>query len=475
MHKNNLPVIYWLRSDFRMYDNIALNEAVKNNKKVILVYFYNYLSKVSNKLTAENVWTEKSLNEIDSRFKEKYNIEIYRFNDDPKNVFKNMYSLFGISKVYYNRIYEPKIIKSDSLIENFFVNKIIFESYNSSLLFEPMSIKNNAGSFFKVYTPFWKNSLTKLLLRQPLRPPKSINSFKSKKLLKNDISIKIDSKWIKKLFQYFKPGEINARKKLMQLGKLITDYSKYRDFPIYNKTSQFSPYFARGELSINEVMFHLVKNKNKIKENDFLKFTSQLGWREFSYNILNNFPELAHKNFNKKFDNFKWEKNEINFSKWKEGKTGYPIIDAGMRELWITGYMHNRIRMVVASFLVKDLFIDWRKGREWFAKTLFDHDMANNAAGWQWVAGSGTDAAPYFRIFNPILQSERFDSEGEYIRKWVPELNKLPHKFIHAPWKLENDILKKYNVVLGKTYPYPIVDHKKSRDKALMLYKKLGK
>ena len=207
--------------------------------------------------------------------------------------------------------------------------------------------------------------------------------------------------------------------------------------------------------------------------NDYNKFISQLGWREFSYNILHNFPNLESENFNKKFNNFEWDTNNEFFIKWKSGQTGYPIVDAGMRELYKTGYMHNRVRMITASFLVKDLLIDWRLGREWFEQTLFDHDIANNSAGWQWVAGSGTDAAPYFRIFNPSLQSERFDKDGKYIKKWIPELENIPSKFIHSPWKYSSSDLGIYNIELGKTYPYPIVDHGAARDRALKLYKKL--
>ena len=259
----------------------------------------------------------------------------------------------------------------------------------------------------------------------------------------------------------------------MKLGELIRGYSDNRDYPIEDSTSKLSMYFARGELSVNEVMFHMIKNKSKINMNDYNKFISQLGWREFSYNILHNFPNLESENFNKKFNNFEWDSNNEFFIKWKRGQTGYPIVDAGMRELYKTGYMHNRVRMITASFLVKDLLVDWRLGREWFEQTLFDHDIANNSAGWQWVAGSGTDAAPYFRIFNPSLQSERFDKEGKYIKKWIPELENIPSKYVHSPWICSSSDLEIYNIELGKTYPLPIVNHKAARDRALKLYKKL--
>jgi len=254
----------------------------------------------------------------------------------------------------------------------------------------------------------------------------------------------------------------------------IDGYSEERDFPIKNNTSQLSPYLARGELTANEIFSTIKKNKNKININDYSKFTAQLGWREFSYNILFNFPKLPKQNFVSKFDSFPWKKNNTNLIKWQKGLTGYPIVDAGMRELWATGYMHNRLRMITASFLIKNLNMSWTEGANWFWNNLFDADIANNSAGWQWVAGCGTDAAPYFRIFNPTLQSVRFDKRGEYIRKWVHELKELPDKFIHAPWELTEMELISYNLKLGKDYPYPIVDHKITRDEALKNYKKIN-
>ena len=465
------PVIYWIRDDFRMHDNIALHEATAENKELIIAYFPEYMGKKNN--TAEGMWTQNSFEKLKKKYKEEYKIEITSFAGDPKEQFSKLFKAYNTSQIYINNVCDPEINKKDDKLKKFFDKKIIFNNFNSSLLFNSKDIKNNSGSYFKVYTPFWRNCLARLIIRKPLKPPKKIRAFKNKFLI-NDSHNKIKyHDWALKLFRYFTPGEEEARSQLFKLGGLIKDYANNRDYPVKDSTSKLSMYFARGELSVNEVMFHLIKNKSKINKNDFDKFTSQIGWREFSYNILYNFSKLSSENFNKKFDNFEWDTNKKNLEKWKIGQTGYPIVDAGMRELYQTGYMHNRVRMITASFLVKDLLLDWRLGRKWFEETLFDHDIANNSAGWQWVAGSGTDAAPYFRIFNPTLQSERFDKEGKYIKKWIPELIDLPPKFIHSPSKLSSVDLKKYNIVLGSTYPYPIVDHSVARDRALKLYKKL--
>jgi len=229
-----------------------------------------------------------------------------------------------------------------------------------------------------------------------------------------------------------------------------------------------------GEISPNQV-WHKAQLKRNVSEikNDLEHFLSELGWREFSYNLLYHFPSLPKENLQKKFDKFPWTDNMALFDKWKKGITGYPIVDAGMRELWQTGYMHNRVRMIVGSFLVKNLLLDWRKGERWFWDCLIDADLASNSASWQWVAGSGADAAPYFRIFNPVTQGNRFDPDGDYIRKYVPELDNLPNKFISSPWEAPMEVLESSNVILGVNYPYPIVNLKESREKALSAFSTL--
>ena len=255
----------------------------------------------------------------------------------------------------------------------------------------------------------------------------------------------------------------------------LKNYNEIRNIPSKNATSKLSPYLHFGLISVNEIVDLVKKHhiKNPEDKAGTSQFLAEIVWREFSHHLLFHFPELPNQNFKKQFDNFEWENNPDLLKKWQKGQTGFPIVDAGMRELWQTGFMQNRVRMIVASFLIKDLFIDWRKGEEWFWDCLVDANLANNSASWQWVAGSGADAAPYFRIFNPVLQSERFDADGEYIKKYLPELKNLPKKFIHKPWELSAIELKKYGVELGKNYPQRIVLHEEARNKALELYKKL--
>ena len=468
-------IVYWIRSDLRLSDNIALWEAAKSNKDLIVIYIKNFNKSFSKPGLAAESWINKSLQELSSRYKKLFNLNLQVYDGDYNSIFKSLYKETNFASLYINSTHDPEIDKIDRFVEKEFSGQFNVCSFNSSLLFNPNEILNNSGTFFKVYTPFWKNALNKLTLRDPLPIPKIKAVYKKeiKSLRQREVDFK-KKDWEKKILLHFIPGEINARKMLEEVAIKIDGYSEERDFPIKNNTSQLSPYLARGELTANEIFSTIKKNKNKMNINDYSKFTAQLGWREFSYNILFNFPKLPKKNFISKFDNFPWQKNNLNLVKWQKGLTGYPIVDAGMRELWATGYMHNRLRMITASFLIKNLNMSWTEGANWFWNNLFDADIANNSAGWQWVAGCGTDAAPYFRIFNPTLQSIRFDKGGKYIRKWVPELKELPDKFIHAPWELTEIELVSYKLQLGKDYPYPIVDHKKTRDEALKNYKKIN-
>jgi deoxyribodipyrimidine photo-lyase len=270
------------------------------------------------------------------------------------------------------------------------------------------------------------------------------------------------------------PGEPAARERLADFLDNIKGYSEDRDRPDKPATSRLSPYLRFGEISPSEI-FHAARfaaDKGG-SSRDIEKFLSELGWREFSYHLLNHYPDLATKNLQQRFDNFPWRSDEASLKAWQRGRTGYPIVDAGMRELWHTGWMHNRVRMVVASFLIKHLLIDWRLGERWFWDTLVDADPANNTASWQWVAGSGADAAPYFRIFNPVLQGEKFDPDGTYVRQWVPEIAGLPDKFIHKPWLAPTTVLTDAKVSLGRTYPDPIIDHDMARKRALAVFDRI--
>ena len=270
-------------------------------------------------------------------------------------------------------------------------------------------------------------------------------------------------------------GESAAQNRLNDfVNEGLTGYKEGRNFPRKNNVSRLSPHLHFGEISPNQI-WYAAKENNDCASNDKDHFMSELGWREFSHSLLYHFPELPYKNLQSKFDLFPWNHDEKKLEAWRHGKTGYPIVDAGMRELWQTGYVHNRIRMVVGSFLVKNLLIDWRYGERWFWDCLVDADLANNSASWQWVAGCGADAAPYFRIFNPITQGNKFDSTGTYTRRYVPELEKLPDKYLFSPWEAPDEVLSTANIELGVNYPQPIVAASDSREMALAAFASIKK
>ncbi|HCR66218.1 MAG TPA: deoxyribodipyrimidine photolyase, partial [Oceanicaulis sp.] len=279
--------------------------------------------------------------------------------------------------------------------------------------------------------------------------------------------------WSGGLDDNWTPGEAAAHGRLGQfLQHSVTAYSDRRNLPAEHGTSKLSPHLHFGEISPRQV-WHAVKRSDHAQSEGADTYLSEIAWREFSYNLLYHFPDLPEANFQSKFDGFEWTGQEKDLEAWRRGRTGYPIVDAGMRELWATGWMHNRVRMIVASFLIKDLMIDWREGEAWFWDTLVDADLSSNSASWQWTAGSGADAAPYFRVFNPVGQSEKFDPDGDYLRMWLPELTKLPNKAIHAPWMADASVLRQAGVSLGETYPEPIVDHGEARKRALAAFEKI--
>jgi deoxyribodipyrimidine photo-lyase len=338
-------------------------------------------------------------------------------------------------------------------------------------------LKTGAGGFFRVYTPFWRAARNLPPPPSPTPPPRKIDaaawpkSFPQRVDIANIELLPATPDWAGGLRERWRPGEGGAHARLTEfIDERIARYSTGRDRPDLETTSMLSPHLRFGEISPRQILAAArhADAAGKAKAGDVDKFLSEIGWREFAYHLLYHAPNLATKNFVAKFDGFPWRTpDKVEIRAWQRGQTGYPIVDAGMRELWTTGYMHNRVRMICASFLVKDLLVDWRVGERWFWDTLCDADPANNAASWQWVAGSGADAAPYFRVFNPILQSEKFDTNGDYVRRYVPELAGLAAKYIHKPWLAPDDALATAGVKIGRDYPAPIVDHMKARDRAL--------
>ena len=466
---NSSISILWFRQDLRLIDNPALMEACLKGS-VMPIFILDDESAGEWKYGGASRWfLYEALNNLSKQLEHKLSI----FQGDAKTIIPKLIKKVGASSIYWNRCYEPWCIKRDAWIKgNLKSEGITVKTFNASLLWEPWEVLKKDGSPYKVFTPFYrKGCLMSKPPRFPHDTPVEMNFLSSDDCTDlNTLGLKPSSDWFKKLENFWDASTKGALSKLsIFLDSALSDYREGRNFPSRKCVSFLSPYLRYGLVSPN-IVWHaaLSANPNNLEDKNLDTFLSELGWREFSYYLLFHFPDLPTTNLQKKFDRFPWRSNAQDFfEKWKWGLTGYPLIDAGMRELYETGYMHNRLRMVVGSFLVKNLLIDWRYGEQWFWDCLVDADLASNSAGWQWIAGCGADAAPYFRIFNPITQSEKFDSEGIYIKQHVPELSGLPSKYIHAPWQAPESILRESGVELGNTYPYPIVDIKESRQQAL--------
>jgi deoxyribodipyrimidine photo-lyase len=471
--------IVWFRNDLRISDNPALFEAVKSGN-ILPIYILDNEEALESKIGgASRYWLHNSLESLNKSLDNKLNIYV----GNPINILLDLIKSqkFNIKSLFYNKIYEPFHIQNDKEIENKLKGLgVEIKSFNCSLLWDPEDVKKSDGTIYKVFTPFYRNGCANAKKpREPLSIPlemKIIYDVKNKTQISN-LKLLPTIEWYKEIEEIWEIGEKAAQNKLYYfLDNYAGDYKEKRNYPSINGTSKLSPYLHFGEISPNQIYYAALSELEKYpaKYIGIDCFLSEIGWREFSYYLLYHFPDFPNKNFQKSFDNFPWEYDEKLFEAWSKGITGYPIVDAGMRELYRTGYMHNRVRMIVASFLVKNLMINWQYGASWFQEHLLDADLASNSASWQWVAGSGADAAPYFRIFNPVLQGEKFDLNGEYTKKYVPELNLLPNKYLFKPWEAPKEILEKARIILGTTYPKPIVDINISRKKALDAYKRVS-
>ena len=459
--------LVWLKDDFRVNKNHALIEATKNHDSVVAFFLFKKV-KFDNQ-EAQKWWVSKSLKEFKKTLKNyNINLEIIK-TDSYKSFFEKLFIKKNFS-IYWNKTYEPKYLKFDEyLSKKFSNNDIKFKILKGNILNEFDEIKKKDGTPFKVFTPFWRNAEKFYFEKIPSKEKKISKCIKTVSFFENIIGedeICPREEWHEKFEDFWFPSEENALKQLkIFLKNKIEKYSEARNFPNIIGTSKLSPYIKHGQLHVETIWEETINLKKKGSN----KFLAEIGWREFNHSLINFFPHMLETNYSKKFEKFPWEKNSKFLSAWKKGLTGYPIVDAGMRELYNTGWMHNRVRMIVGSFLVKHLLINWKEGEKYFRSCLLDYNEANNVSGWQWVAGSGADAAPYFRIFNPILQGEKFDKEGDYVKKWVPELQGVPKKFIHKPWEFKDEKILK----LGSDYPRPIVIHEKARQKALNAFKKI--
>jgi deoxyribodipyrimidine photo-lyase len=481
------PAIVWFRNDLRVADHPALHAAAASKRPLVCVYLLSESPTERSLGAASRWWLHGSLQALQVSLA-KHGGRLTLLRGTPTDTLAKLATAVNAAAFYWNRRYDAPGRALDAALETALKRQgITVRTFNGHLLHEPETIRNQSGKPFRVFTPYWRAAVKLGPPEAPLRAPRKLHFQRLRPL-----TIKLQPvplarlglepqkpDWSGGLRSTWSPGEAAAHTHLKRfLATTLSDYSTDRDRPDRLGTSRLSPYLAFGNISVRQIWHtaHAAVRKAPTpgKQRQLAKFLAELGWREFNYQILYHHPDLAERNFQSRFDPLRWRTDRRGLEAWQRGRTGYPIVDAGMRELWSTGWMHNRVRMVVASFLIKHLLIDWRTGEQWFWDTLVDADPANNPGNWQWVAGSGADAAPYFRIFNPILQGEKFDPNGDYVRRWVPELARLPSKVIHKPWAAKAEQLAAAGVRLGKTYPRPVVDHDKARHRALLNVKSLA-
>jgi len=471
------PVIYWYRQDLRVDDLPGLAAAASAGRPVLPCFILDdTLPERERPGGASRWWLHHSLAAL-AQDLGKLGLPLLLRRGAHADELAQLVAQTGAQTVYCSRRVEPaEAARERTLHEALAADGVTLKRYPGSLLFEPEAIRTQADAAYKVFTPFWKACLREPAPAAPAAAPDkpAAPATLPGSLSLDDLALlPRDPDWAGHWPRLWQPGTAGARAALQRfLENAIGDYDEGRNHPQREATSRLSPHLHFGEISPRAV-WHAVTAHCQGQpdlEAQRHKFLSELGWREFSHYLLHHFPHIVEKPFKEEFSKFPWLGNEQLLRAWQRGMTGYPLVDAGMRELWRTGYMHNRVRMIVASFLTKHLLVHWRSGERWFHDTLVDADLANNTCGWQWVAGSGADAAPFFRIFNPTLQGKRFDAQGEYVRRWVPELAQLPDKHIHEPARAPQQVLAAAGVVLGETYPEPIVDHGQAREAALAAY-----
>jgi len=467
-----MKTLVWFRQDLRTADNPALFEAAAKGD-VLPVYIHEdpeHTGETHPLGGASKWWLHHSLLALKNALP---GLKILR--GDARHLIPAIARETGADAVYWNRCYEPHAIERDTEIKaDLKANGTDAQSFKASLLYEPWELKNKSGGSFKVYSPFWK-AAQQVDVSEPLPVPGSVSyvDYQHDEPLDRLALLPEKPNWAAGWEALWTPGEQGALQSLRRfLASGLDGYGELRNRPDLPKVSRLSPHLHFGDISPRQIWQETRKRMSVDpgSHKDGMKFLSEIAWREFSYHLLYHFPDLPSANWRGSFDAYPWRESHEDLERWQKGLTGYPIVDAGMRELWHTGYMHNRVRMIVASFLIKHLRLHWRHGEAWFRDTLLDADLANNSASWQWVAGSGADAAPYFRIFNPITQGLKFDPEGTYVRHWVPELKDLETANLFAPFDAPKVVLERAGVTLGKTYPLPIVDHGAARQAALEGY-----
>jgi deoxyribodipyrimidine photo-lyase len=471
------PVIVCFRSDLRLGDNRALTEAAATGRPVICLYILDETTARRPMGGAQRWWLHHSLTRLSTSL-DVLGARLWLRRGGSATMLDSFIATSGADTVFWNRRHDPEGIAIDTAIKTGLKERGIHAaSFDGQLLHEPAQVKTGAGGPFKVYTPFWRSFSALPPPRAPYHAPDKINGYQGKisgDALEDWDLLPSRPDWSRGFSADWTPGEEGAQDKLREfVARELSNYADGRNLPGQASTSRLSPHLAMGEISPFQVWHAMLGLERSHSPRDVEVFRKEVVWREFAYHLLFHFPKLASKNFNESFDAFPWAQRPELIEAWKRGQTGYPIVDAGMRQLWQTGWMHNRVRMAAASFLIKHLMTDWRVGEAWFWDTLVDACPANNPASWQWVAGSGADAAPYYRIFNPVLQGEKFDTDGAYVRRYVPEIAKLPDSILHRPWEASPVELAAAGIELGRHYPMPIVDHATARDRALSAYKSL--
>lgn len=464
--------IVWFRSDLRISDNPALFQAAEIGK-IFPVYIFDDSAPSEFKIGEfSKTYLYFSLKKLNESLDNRLNFYI----GDAETILFDIIKKHKIENIFWNEAFEPwQVEKDHSIKKKLNQQNINYNIFNGSYLWDLKNLLKNDQTYYKIFGAFKKKALT-LNRREITKTNHNLNFIKdlSNEFSLNNLKNILNDEIVEKVKKNWDIGEVAAQHKLINFEKkLLKKYSVERDFPSKNHTSNLSPHLHFGEISPVQIWNEIIKHQQKHPQEDVDHFLSELIWRDFSCYLLIHFNKLHYQNFQTKFDNFPWAYDKNLFKAWTDGMTGYPIVDAGMRELLQTGTMHNRVRMITASFLIKNLNIHWHAGRDWFWNHLVDADLASNSFNWQWVAGSGTDASPFFRIFNPVTQGTKFDKNGEYTKKFVPELANLSPKYLFEPWTAPKEELFNAKIVLGKDYPYPIIDLKKSRDQALKNYKKL--
>ena len=456
--------LVWLRRDLRLADNPALRHALDHHAEVVPVFIGDDTDDPWAPGAASKTWLARSLRALDAALAERASRLIVR-TGPAATALPALVRETSASAVYWNRLYDPASRARDETLKTRLREQgLTVRSFNAHLLIEPWQVETGTGNPYKVFTPFWRKVAGQLPLRsdagkpRQLRPPAAWPHSDGVDALGLEPTIA----WDTGFWEQFTPGEAGAKAQLRRfLGGALTGYREMRDYPADSGGSMLSAHLHFGEIS--PLAVRAAAMDSDAPPSDIEHFVRELGWREFAHHVLFHFPHTPTEPLVEKYRNFPWRENhETLLNAWQRGQTGIPLVDAGMRQLWQTGWMHNRVRMVVASFLVKNLRAPWLAGARWFWDTLVDADLASNTLGWQWAAGCGADAAPYFRVFNPVLQSRKFDAAGTYIRRFVPELAGLPDKAIHEPWTWRGADFEP-----GRSYPLPIVDLKRSREEAL--------